>query len=120
MLATFAHDAVLSMNDNSDTSAPGAAITLALCESWTHESPCPLAAHHNDAVRGVGAEVRLRILFATEPASEEDVPQRISAALTRGRLTAPDSLTSTWQLRTSSRSEVADEERRHADRLARG
>jgi hypothetical protein len=41
------HAATLLMADAAaDAAAPGAAITVALCGSWEHPPPCPLAAHH--------------------------------------------------------------------------
>jgi hypothetical protein len=41
----FAHEAVVEMDGDSDASAPGGAITVALCGGWAHEPPCPLAPH---------------------------------------------------------------------------
>jgi hypothetical protein len=64
MREVFAHDAVLAMGSGEDLRAPGGAITVALCGSWEHEPPCPLAPHHTAAERD-GDVVRLRILFAT-------------------------------------------------------
>ena len=61
--------AVLAMTAGADDPAPGAAVTGALCGAWEHEPPCPLAAHHTAAGRVAGA-VRLRVLFAADPADE--------------------------------------------------
>jgi hypothetical protein len=117
MRQAFAHEAVLDMGPDADTHAPGAAITVALCGHWEHQPPCPLAPHHTRADR-VGGEVRLRILFVTEPESEGTVRQRIDTALSSGELSGPDGLTR-WRLRISGSDVVRPEETDHAQRLAR-
>ena len=76
------------MAADGDVRAPGAAITVALCGHWEHEPPCPLAPHHTD-VRRAGDQIRLRVLFATEPATEAEVRRRIEAALSQPSLTGP-------------------------------
>jgi hypothetical protein len=48
----FAHAAVVELIG--DDRAPGGAITVALCGSWSHDPPCPLAPHHTDALRDGG------------------------------------------------------------------
>jgi hypothetical protein len=105
----FAHDAVLAMGPTEDDRAPGGAITVALCGSWEHEPPCPLAPHHTRAERN-GEEVRLRILFAAEAVDEPRV-----------RALIHDSLASSgrWRLLESSASAVRPAEREHAARLVR-
>ncbi len=37
MRTAFAHDAMVSMELDADTRAPGAAVTVALCGSWKHD-----------------------------------------------------------------------------------
>ncbi|MFD0857251.1 hypothetical protein ACFQ07_33920 [Actinomadura adrarensis] len=105
------------MRADDDLRAPGAAVTVALCGHWEHESPCPLAAHHTAAERS-GDEVRLRILFAAEPADEAEVRNRIEAALSQGYLDGPDGVTTRWQFRCAQPGSVKEHERRHAERLA--
>jgi hypothetical protein len=118
MRQAFAHDAILDMAPDADTRAPGAAITVALCGHWDHQPPCPLAPHHTAADR-VDDEVRLRILFATEPDRADLVRQRIDDALSGGELSGPDGGTTRWQLRDSRPGEVTPAEADHAERLAR-
>lgn len=120
MRQAFAHEAILVMLSEADTRAPGAAITTELCGHWEHDPPCPLAPHHTRADRAGGGEVRLRILFAVEPTSEDAVRQRIEQALSRGHLPDLEGPPTTWQLRLSRRSEIAPEEMDHATRLTRG
>jgi hypothetical protein len=119
MQEAFAHDALLSMDAGADVRAPGAAVTVALCGSWEHGPPCPLAPHHIQADR-VGTEVHLRILFAAEPDVQGVVRHRIDEALARGQLRDPDNVVTYWQLRSSNRSVVSEEEAAHAQRLAQG
>ncbi|TPQ18312.1 hypothetical protein [Streptomyces sporangiiformans] len=118
MRQAFAHDAVLLMESDGDVRAPGAAITVALCGHWDHEPPCPLAPHHTSAERS-GDEVRLRVLFAAEPAAETEVRCRIEAALSRAALDGPDGITTRWQFRGAQPSPVRQDEAQHAERLTK-
>jgi hypothetical protein len=118
MRRAFAHEAVVIMGADGDVRAPGAAVTVALCGHWEHEPPCPLAPHHTAAERsGDGDEVRLRVLFAAEPAAEAEVRSRIEAALSRSGLTGPDGTTTRWRLHSARPAPVREDEREHADRL---
>lgn len=112
----YAHDAVVIMDADGDTRAPGGAITLALCGSWEHEPPCPLASHHT-AVERVGDEAHVRVFFATEPTDEAEVRRRVNAALGRGSVTGPDGRVTLWRLVGSRHSSVRDEEAGSARRL---
>jgi hypothetical protein len=114
----FAHDAVLTLDDGGDERAPGGAITVALCGSWSHEPPCPLAPHHT-AARRDGGEVTLRVLFAADPEQEQRVRGLVEEALTRGEGEDPDGVRTSWRLLRSAPSPVRNEERDHADRLTR-
>ncbi|MFY9932724.1 MAG: hypothetical protein WAK82_32455 [Streptosporangiaceae bacterium] len=96
--------------------APGGAITVALCGHWDHKRPCPLAPHSTDAQRS-GDQVRLRVLFAAEPAAETEVRSRIEAALSQGSLKGPDGITTRWQLRSAQPGLVLSDEVSHAERL---
>lgn len=109
MREAFAHEAILIMAPGTDTQAPGAAVTLALCGHWQHEPPCPLAPHNSYAVR-VGGDVRIRTLFAVEPELESSIRHRIDRALSSGQLRGSDGATTRWGLRSSRHSVVAAEE----------
>lgn len=104
MRHAYAHDAVLSLAPDADIAAPGGAVTTELCGHWEHAPPCPLAPHHTAAERR-GAQVHLRILFATEPEREAEVRTRIGRAL------------GAWDVRSSGAGEVRAQERAHAGRL---
>jgi hypothetical protein len=113
------HAATVELPPGGDERAPGAAITVALCGSWDHPPPCPLAPHHTAAVR-VGEELSLRTVAVVEPGLEELVRARIEAGLRRGELAGPDGRGTTWRVRTSGPAELRDAERERAERLARG
>jgi hypothetical protein len=115
---TFAHDAVLMLEDDGDEQAPGGAITVALCGSWSHEPPCPLAPHHT-RVHRAGRYVTLRLLFAADPGDEPIVRARVQDVLSRGWGDTPDGGRTSWELIEEGPSPVALEEEEHARRLAR-
>jgi hypothetical protein len=117
MREVFAHDAVLAMESGEDLRAPGGAITVALCGGWEHEPPCPLASHHTAAERD-GDVVRLRVLFAAEPAREADVRRRIAEALAAAHPVAPDGAVSRWRVVSEGPGQVRPDEAEHGRRLA--
>jgi hypothetical protein len=114
--AVFAHDAIVAMADGGDIGAPGAAITVAVCGQWEHEPPCPLAPHHTAAERD-GDVVRLRVLFAADPAEESEVRRRIDDALASSQLETPDGALARWQLVSTEVGEVRPDEADHGRRL---
>lgn len=118
MRTAFAHEAVLRLAPDADIRAPGGAITVALCGSWDHQPPCPIAPHHTRAVQ-VDSHVHLRILFATEPEQERVVRRTINRALDRGELRGPDGRLSAWQVLSSMPGAVTPDEEDHAQRLIR-
>ena len=117
MRTAYAHDAVVVLGPGVDAGAPGAAITFAVCGSWDHPGPCPLAPHHT-STSGDGSEVRVRVLFATESDHEADVRGRIVSALSSGRVPTPDGGTASWRLRHHAAGALEADEADHAARLA--
>ena len=117
MRAVFAHDAVLAMESDQDPQAPGGAITVALCGSWEHPPPCPLAPHHTAAERD-GGVVRLRVLFAADPGDEPEVRRRIADALAAGQVATPHGDLARWNVTSEGPGEVRPEESDHGQRLA--
>lgn len=109
----YAHDAVVVMDPGGSPNAPGGAITKALCGSWDHQTPCPLAPHHV-ANHLDGEELVLRVLFATGAADEPRVRLLIGEALAAGELTGPDGLVTTWRLKSSDASDIRPSEKSHA------
>lgn len=105
------------MDAGGDIGAPGAAITVAVCGHWEHEPPCPLAPHHTAAERH-GDQVRLRVLFAADPADEPEVRRRIDDALASSQLERPDGAVVRWRLVSTGVSAVRPDETDHAQRLA--
>lgn len=104
------------MQPGGSPNAPGGAITKALCGSWNHPPPCPLAAHHI-ANRVVGDEVVLRVLFAADAADEPRVRRLIGEALDAGTLTGPDGQVTTWRLKSMAFSRVRSNETGHVTDL---
>lgn len=105
------------MGAGQDLQAPGGAITVALCGSWEHAPPCPLAPHHTSAERD-GDAVRLRVLFVAEPGDEPEVRRRIADVLAAGQAATPNGDLARWTVTSEGPGEVRPEERDHADRLA--
>ena len=115
---SFAHDAFVALEGDSDSNALGGAITAELCGQWDHPGPCPLAPHHTRAEPTAGG-VRLRILFAAAPEDEPEVRARIKTALGRSSIEGPDGRWSRWVLQEDAPSQVYDDEAEHAARLSR-
>jgi hypothetical protein len=76
-----------------------------------------LAPHHTGHVRD-GNEVRLRVVFATEPAQENEVRRRIEKALAGGSLTGPGGVKTNWTFRESGPAELSEAEQEQARRIA--
>lgn len=119
MRAAFAHDAVVVVEPGGDPAALGGAVTLELCGSFAHPPPCPVAKHHTRA-DPEGDAVRIRVLFAVEPADEEAVRSRIDRALASGYCDGPDGVRTRWTVRSSAAGVVSAAEREHAARLVAG
>jgi hypothetical protein len=111
----YVHAAILVLDPEADERAPGASVTVALCGHWDHEPPCPLSPHHVHADR-TGDELRLRVVFATEPENEAEVRRRIEHVLS-GQWPLPEGFTTLWRLEASWPEEVSRDERGHAERL---
>lgn len=119
MRQAFVHEAVLQMDADGDTRAPGATVTVELCGHWEHEPPCPVASHHTRSER-VGDAVHVRVLFATEAERESEIRSRIASALREGRHDDPEGGTTRWTLLGDGGGTVAAAEADHARRLLTG
>jgi hypothetical protein len=60
----------------------------------------------------------VRILFAVEPEREDEARSRIDDALRSGHLEGPDGQETWWQVRSTGKSELAEHEIGHGQRLA--
>ena len=118
MRVAYVHDAVVRMADDADLAGPGGAVTLALCGSFDHPPPCPLAPHATRSDRQ-DDEVAVRVLFAAESADEAVVRERIDAALAAGSCDGPDGTRTSWTFASSAPGAVSEDERAHAERLMR-
>ena len=113
----FVQRAVLTLSPGADRAAPGGAVTVALCGSWEHEPPCPLAPHHT-AVDGSDGALAVRVVFAAAPDDEAEVRRRIDAALAAGKTTGPDGEVSRWSVLETAPDDVHEDERALGARLA--
>ncbi len=107
------------MPADGDEGGPGAAITLALCGSWEHPPPCPLAAHHT-AVDRSSDRLTLRVVFASRPADESEVRRRIGEALTGRQGPESDCVEVGWSVLSSGPGALRPDERELGTRLASG
>jgi phage-related baseplate assembly protein len=106
----YAHVAALAVGADMDEAAPGAAVTIRLCGAADHDGACTWP-HHTARERN-GDSLRLRILFACEPADEQRVREGIAAALS-----SDDLGDATWTLVSHGPAPVAAAEQDHAARL---
>ena len=118
MRRTFAHTAVVALPSGGDQAAPGAAITLALCGSWDHEPPCPLAPHSTEA-RRVGPALRVRVLFAADPRRQREVRRRIAKALATGAVQDPAGNLARWKLLHAAAAGLTPRDRQRGSRIAK-
>jgi hypothetical protein len=116
MRSPYAHEALVELTDGVDEGAPGAAVTVALCGSWQHDGPCPLAPHHTSTRRGPEG-LLVRVLFATEPAREPDARRLIAGALAAGQVVPASAVGTRWRLVSQRRCDPSEGERQHAARL---
>ena len=107
-----------------DEPALGAAVTLALCGSWDHDGPCPLAPHYTSTHTRVGdgdrdqdADTDVRIIFATEPERLDQVVGLTENALRSGALDTPNGRAE-WIFVRGDRQPLRDQEVDRARRLA--
>jgi hypothetical protein len=116
----FVHEAVLELEPAADPRAPGGAVTVALCGGWDHDPPCPVAPHHTEVApvaTGRPATVRVRVLFAVDPAGAPVVRALVEAALRSGSRAGPDGVLSGWRCVSSGPADVLPHEAAHAARL---
>lgn len=113
----FAHEAVVVLDHDDDPRSIGAAITVRLCGSMDHDPPCPLAPHHT-AYEQSGPDVRVRVLFAAQPADEDVVRREIDAALRASAGEDNEGRSTGWRLSSAGPSTVRPAEADHARRLA--
>ena len=113
----YVHEAVLLVSPGTDDREPGALITTALCGSWTHPGPCPLAPHHT-STRREGERLTLRVLFVADQHDERTVREQIVAALADAGQAELQDPTTSWRLINHHASALSGEESQRAIRLA--
>jgi hypothetical protein len=108
MRGAFVYEAELKLDEGSDPSAVGAAVTTGLCGHWEHEGPCRWP--HNNEIRRSGDAFTFRTLFVAAADDEPEVHARIAAALHGSE---------GWAVRAARARPVAPSEETLAERLAR-
>ena len=116
MRQAYAHEGLVRILSETDPAAVGAAVTVALCGQLSHDPPCPLAAHHTEAVPS-GEQLSVRVVFAAEPADEAEVRRRIDDALAWGEAGDPEENFAHWELDRSAPAVLLEAERDLAERL---
>jgi hypothetical protein len=103
----YVHEAELRLAGGADPRAPGGAVTVALCGSWSHDGPCRWP--HHSALVPAGGGTTLRTVFAAPPGDEDEIRARIERALRADRR---------WEVLRSGEAELDESERPLASRLA--
>lgn len=106
----YAHTATLRTGPGADPRAPGGAITLALCGSWSHDGRSCVWPHLTEQ-EAAGPDLLVRTAFTADPEDESRVRQLIEAALRGGTCVGPDGRTSTWTVVASGPADPDEDER---------
>jgi hypothetical protein len=77
----FAIEAKLELRPDTDTRAPGGAVTAALCGQWDHEGACRWP--HNSRIDSSETPTRLRTVVVADDETRNEVVTRIEAGLRR-------------------------------------
>lgn len=96
MKQSFVQCAKLLLEPDADPAAPGGAVTVALCGSWTHAGACRWS-HHTSAV-WEQQQVSVRVVFIAEEEDENNVRALINRALDNGECVGPDGKVSRWEM----------------------
>ena len=96
MSESYTHRARVRLAEGADRAAPGGAVTLALCGTWDHEPPCPVAPHRTTTSYD-GDVLVVEVAFEAAPEREAEVRAMVDAALASGHCVGPDGDTSTWE-----------------------
>ena len=117
-----AHNATVRLDAGGDPAAIGAAITVALCGSWDHDGPCPLAPHHTSWHEDPNAAhvIHTRTLYAVDADREDEAIAALREGLVVGHLVGPGGRTTTWHLLDDRPSPLEPHETDHAEQLASG
>jgi hypothetical protein len=115
MQQAYVHAARLQLAPGSDPSAPGAAVTVALCGHWQHDGPCRWP--HHTAVADVEGALEVRTVVVSDAVDEPGVRARIDDALESGEQDGPDGLVSTWIMLSSAADDLRPDEQELAHRI---
>jgi len=102
----FAHEAELLLDSDTDSRAPGGAVTVALCGSWDHAGPCRWP--HSNAIDTSGTPAVFRTVFVC---SEDE------AVAVRGAIDDALRHADRWTVVSSAPRSLTSSERALASRL---
>jgi hypothetical protein len=105
----FVVEAEISLGEECDPAAPGAAVTLALCGRIKHKGPCRWP--HNSAIEAGRTPALFRTIFVCDPHEEMDVRMQIEAGLRAG---------DEWEVLSVRDRPLAKQERKLASNLQGG
>ncbi|HTY72770.1 MAG TPA: hypothetical protein VMI11_10155 [Actinomycetes bacterium] len=117
MVQAYAHEGHLELADGADDRAPAAAVTVSLCGHWDHEGDCRWR-HHTSIIERDGHSLTVRTVFASDIEDEQEVRERIVAALESGLLAGPAG-ESRWQVLRQEAVDLRPADQRVAGRLTR-
>ena len=104
----YVHEAVISLAEDADPQAVGAAVTTELCGAVEHDGPCRWP--HNNAIVDRAEATLFRTVFIASRSEEREVRKRIRLALRSS---------DEWVVTSDRTSSLTSDERRLAARLAR-
>ena len=104
----YVHEAVISLPDDTDPHAVGAAVTAELCGAVEHNGPCRWP--HNNAIVPRDEVTMFRTVFIASQSEEREVRRRIRSALRSS---------DEWDVRSDRTRSLSPDERALAARLAR-
>ncbi len=80
-----------------DERAVGGAITVALCGHWEHEGACRWP-HLTEVAPAENGVLGVVVRFDCSAGEESEVRDRITAAISTGRLIGPDGVETGWEV----------------------
>jgi hypothetical protein len=116
MKQSFVHLAQLVLETSADPSAPGGAVTIALCGSWDHPGACRWP--HQTSAEWDDRRGSVRVVFVSTPEEEGQVRALIDGALGGGQCIGPEGKLSRWELTESGPDLLLDAERALGAKLA--
>jgi oligo-1,6-glucosidase len=117
MRPTYVHTAVVRLAPGGEPTAPGGAVTQALCGGWDHPGTDCRWPHHNAWQPAADGKTTVRVVFACDPDDEQRVRALVAGALAAGSVVGPSG-PQHWALESQAQGVVRADERALAERLS--